>query len=160
MTDSVQLLLDIEELKTLKVRYCRFLDAEDWAGFRSLFDDESDFGPDAFLERVIRHHTDAEVVTVHQCFTPELDVAADGTATGIWPMEDFVDRIWRDDGTREAFRGYGYYVESYRKVDGAWKIASLRHERTRVDRLDVSALPPFPHRDQPVTEMTRGSTPA
>lgn len=155
MGDDVRALLDLEALRALKVSYCRTLDAEDWDGFRALFVGGPDFDPDAFVARVVKHHTDAEVVTVHQVFTPQHELTGADSAEGVWPMEDYVDRIWRDNGTREAFRGYGYYVESYRRVDGAWRIAGTRLERLRVDRLDPATLPPFPHRGEPPTSMAR-----
>jgi hypothetical protein len=150
-------LLDLEAIKLLKARYCLTLDAEDWDGFRSVFVTGPDFDADEFVARVIRHHTDAEVVTVHHCAAPALELTGPDTAAGLWPLQDYVDRIWHDDGVREAFRGYGNYIESYLRVDGAWKIASTRHHRIRIDWLDPARLTPFPHRDRPIATTARGA---
>ena len=38
--DDVTTLLDIEAIKQLKARYCRYLDAKDWNAWRELFDDD------------------------------------------------------------------------------------------------------------------------
>ena len=35
----------------------------------------------------------------------------------------------------ERLDGYGHYTESYRLVDGAWRTASMRLTRLRVDRV-------------------------
>jgi hypothetical protein len=148
---------DVAAIEALRAGYCHALDREDWTAFRSLFTRSPDFDPDAFVARVVRHHTDAEVVSVHQCFMPQITFTSDSAAEAAWAMEDYIDRIWRDDRTREAFKGYGHYIETYRKVDGSWKIASTRHERIRVDWLDPERLPPFPHRDQPGVTTARGA---
>jgi hypothetical protein len=48
-------------------------------------------------------------------------------------MYDFVDRDV--DGGRQAFQGFGYYEEGYRREDGSWKISSLRLVRLRRDQV-------------------------
>ena len=62
-------------------------------------------------------------------------------------MFDSIDRIWADDGRREAFVGFGHYEEEYARLPDGWRIASVRLTRLRFDALDVATLPPFPHRD-------------
>ena len=36
---------------------------------------------------------------------------------------------------KTGFRGYGYYHEEYRKVDGTWRISSLLLTRHRMEEL-------------------------
>jgi hypothetical protein len=159
--DPVQQLLAIEAIKQVKARYFRFVDLEDYEGLRGLFvDDDAAFevegqpisGADDLVGRIREHHTNAEVRTVHHGHMPEIEITSETTARGIWSMFDYVDRIWKDDGRREAFQGYGHYTEEYRKVDGTWKIASMKLTRIRVDLLP-EPLDPFPHRDRPAQSV-------
>ena len=158
--DPVQQLLDIEAIKQLKARYFRFVDVEDYASLRGLFLDDAEFvvegqpisGGDELVRRIREHHTNAEVRTVHHGHMPEIEITSETTAHGIWAMFDYVDRIWKDDGRREAFQGYGHYEETYRKLDGAWKIASMKLTRIRVDILP-QPIDPFPHRDRPAQSV-------
>jgi hypothetical protein len=165
MSDPVRELQDIEAIKRLKAAYFRCVDEEDWEQFRALFADDASFDvetrlfddADSFLAAVVAHHTLAEVRTVHHGHMPEIELTGPDTARGIWAMEDYVDRIWAEDGRREAFRGYGHYHEEYRREDGRWKIASLRLTRIRVDLLPVETLPPFAHRGGPAGSILPAS---
>ena len=57
---------------------------------------------------------------------PEIDLTSDSTASGVWPMEDIVltDKF--------ELHGYGHYHETYEKIDGSWRIKTLRLSRLRV----------------------------
>src|ERR1700745_1688846 len=90
---------DLEQLRQLKARYCRFLDTKDWAAWRALFADDfvSDTseaggkrieGADAFVAFVRR--TIAARVTVHQVPAPELELTSPATARGVWALEDLI----------------------------------------------------------------------
>ena len=130
---------DIEAIKQLKARYCRTMDTKDWTAMRSLFVDDvvvdtTDSGGGvvtgaeafiAFLEETL-----AEVVTVHHCHTPELELAGPegATARGVWAMEDMLR--WPDGS---ELHGYGHYHETYVKHDGAWRIAGTTLTRLRMD---------------------------
>ena len=128
---------DIEAIKQLKARYFRTMDSKDWDAMRRVFAD--DFVMDstesggsvvtggdaciAFLRETI-----GDVVTVHQGHTPEITLTSPTTATGIWAMEDMLR--W-PNGTE--LHGYGHYHETYAKVEGAWRIATLKLTRLRMD---------------------------
>jgi len=166
MQDVATRLWEIERIKQLKARYFRAVDSEDWELFRSVFTDDvrtrlpgTDWmrGAEAIVGRVVEHHTRAEVVTVHHGHMPEIELV-DGThARGVWSMFDFVDRIWRHDGRRDAFQGYGHYLEEYRQVSDEWKIAQMELTRLRVDWLRPEHLHDFPHRGAPPIDAQQPS---
>jgi hypothetical protein len=69
-----------------------------------------------------------EVVTVHQCHTPEIDVTSTDAATGIWAMEDM---LRFPDGSE--LHGYGHYHEKYAKIGDKWRISATTLTRLRMD---------------------------
>jgi uncharacterized protein (TIGR02246 family) len=128
---------DIEAIKQLKARYFRTMDMKDWKAMRDVFHDDVVMdttgsggqivkGADdflTFLEKAI-----GDVVTVHHGHTPEIEITSPKSATGVWAMEDML----RWPNGREL-HGYGHYIETYEKVDGAWRIKSSRLTRLRMD---------------------------
>lgn len=128
---------DVEAIKQLKGRYCRTMDMKDWVAMREVFtgDVEMDTtasgggvvtGADefmAFLEEAI-----GDVVTVHHCHMPEIDVVSETTASGVWAMEDMLR--W-PDGTE--LHGYGHYHETYERAGGRWRIKQSQLTRLRMD---------------------------
>jgi hypothetical protein len=135
--NSTEASAELEQLKQLKARYCRLLDAKDWSGWRSLLAD--DFvgdtsesggprivGADAFVAFVRKNL--AQRKSVHQVHAPELELLSGTTARGIWALEDVIRFA---PGLN--FRGYGHYHESYEKVDGRWRIKSSKLTRLRED---------------------------
>ena len=135
--DDATAMLEIEAIKQLKARYCRYLDTKDWQAWRSLFSDDflSDTSPAggkvirgaddfvAFTRKSLRSHA-----TVHQVHAPEIELTSPTTARGVWALEDVV-RF----GPGVNLRGYGHYTETYEKVDGQWLIASSTLTRLRED---------------------------
>lgn len=131
---------DIEAIKALKARYFRLIDTKDWEGLRHVVapdvhvdvsaDGAGTFaGADAFLEMLAP--TMAQVVSVHHGHMPEIELTSPTTATGIWAMEDVLQF---PSGTGLAeLHGWGHYHETYVKLDGAWRIATLRLTRLRLD---------------------------
>jgi uncharacterized protein (TIGR02246 family) len=128
---------DIEAIKQLKARYCRLMDTKDWAGYRQVFTDDVTMdttesgggvitGADQFLEFLVA--AIGEVITVHQCHTPEIDITSPTTATGIWAMEDM---LRFPDGN--DMHAYGHYHETYEKGAGQWRIKSSKLTRLRTD---------------------------
>ena len=128
---------DKEAIKQLKARYCRLMDTKDWAAYRQCFTDDVTMdttdsggnvisGADEFLTFLIAAIGD--VVTVHQCHTPEIDISSATTATGIWAMEDM---LRFPDGSE--LHGYGHYHERYEKSGGEWLIKASTLTRLRLD---------------------------
>lgn len=130
-------LVEIEEIKQLKARYCRLLDTKDWAAWRTLFADDflSDTSPAggkvirgadefvAFTRKSLRGQA-----TVHQVHAPEIELTSPTTARGVWALEDVV-RF----GPGVNLRGYGHYHETYEKLDGHWRFTSSTLTRLRED---------------------------
>jgi hypothetical protein len=127
---------DIEAIKQLKARYFRTMDTKDWAGMRRVFMDDvvTDTtasggsvitGADRFIAYL--EETLADAVTVHHGHMPEIELKSATSATGVWALEDWVR--WDAGG----IHGFGHYHETYVKVDGEWRIASLTLTRLRLD---------------------------
>jgi hypothetical protein len=144
--NSVHALQDLEAIRVLKARYCRFLDCKQWPQLEDLFTadctfamdvaDQNEMGPEskARLDRrgfviMVRAVLTTGATSVHHVHAPELSLLSPGTATGIWAMEDYVVAPLR------SFRGYGHYHETYRKEDGTWRISAWRLDRLRIDPL-------------------------
>lgn len=132
-----EVLLAIEEIKRLKARYFRLLDAKQWDAWGDVFTADAELrfgpGPDEVLhgrEAIVAGVAAAlgDGVTVHHGHQPEIDVESPTSATGVWAMDDDVSL----SGLR--LRGAGHYHERYaRGDDGAWRIRSSHLVRLRRD---------------------------
>ena len=140
MTEQAhEVLADIESIKQLKARYCRFLDTKDWVAWRGIFTDDfvSDTseaggkviaGADDFVAFVRKNLGRPSQPTAHQVHTPEIEVTSATTARGIWALQDVV-RF----GPGVSLVGYGHYHETYEKTDGQWRIKTSKLTRLRED---------------------------
>ncbi|MDP9141527.1 MAG: nuclear transport factor 2 family protein [Pseudomonadota bacterium] len=137
--NDIDAIREIEAIKQLKARYCRFLDAKDWAAWRSLFTDGfvSDTiesggrlitGADEFVAFVRKMLGAPGRTTVHHIHAPEIVLDSPTAAHGIWAMEDIVRFV---PGLN--LRGYGHYDETYEKIGAAWQIKSSKLTRLRMD---------------------------
>ena len=137
--DDVATLLDIEAIKQLKARYCRYLDAKDWSAWRELFDDDftsviagaggrQTVGADDFVVYVRQTLGKRSQPTVHQVYAPEITLTSATTATGVWAFDDVVRLI-----PAVTLHGYGHYHEMYEKRDGHWRITTSTVTRLRED---------------------------
>lgn len=140
---NVPVVDDLEAIRQLKARYCRYLDTKDVESWRAVFTTDVMVtldmavstggadpmtappleGVDNFVPPVTAGLADA--ATVHHCHTPEITLTSATTATGIWAMED---HIVYPDG--RELRGAGHYHETYEKHDGVWRIKTLHLTRT------------------------------
>ncbi len=139
MVDAATTLCEIEAIKQLKARYCRYLDTKRWDDWRQLFTDDfvSDTSPaggkrisgaDEFVSFVRRSLGKPSQPTVHQVHAPEITLTSPTTATGIWALEDVV-RL----APGLNLDGRGHYHETYEKVDGDWLIKTSTLTRLRED---------------------------
>ncbi|WP_197028855.1 nuclear transport factor 2 family protein [Blastococcus sp. URHD0036] len=133
-TYTAEQLSTFEEIRQLKARYSYFLDTKQWDAWAQLF--TADFrwatenglsveGRDAFVE-MVRSSIDA-VATVHQFHAPVLEILSPTTATGLWPMFDYVAF------GETPIQGYGYYHETYRREDDGWRMSTQFLSRIRTD---------------------------
>ena len=146
--DDAARTIAIREIEMLKARYFRTMDTKDWTGFEALFAPDliADFrdatpvhqeamlfhGAKPYLAVLVPMLT--HVATVHHGHMPEIHVEDDDHARGIWAMEDW---LWPDAASPLPFRwlhGWGHYHETYRRIVGEWKIASIRLSRLRVEQ--------------------------
>ena len=152
--DALERLTAIEDIKQLKARYFRAVDTKDRVLLRGAFTDDATadyrgaatdpssglnavpgnteevvIGADAITDGVMA--SVAPLVTVHHGHTPEITINDAASASGIWPMVDIL-RMPADAAIAQMI-GWGHYHETYRKEGGAWKIATLRLSRLRVD---------------------------
>jgi len=148
--NDLERLLAIEDIRQLKTRYFRAIDTHDWDLLATVFAEDAVFdatestydpvypekgGPEGSpwvgRAQIIQQIKDAltEANSAHHGHVSEIEITSDTTARGIVPMEDNVRRI---DGSI-ILRGYGYYHETYEKVDGAWQIKTSRIQRLRTD---------------------------
>jgi hypothetical protein len=135
--DDAAALLEIEAIKQLKARYCRYLDTKQWTAWRAIFTDDflSDTsqaggktieGADHFVAFVRKNLGDQP--TVHQVHAPEIELTSATTARGVWALNDIV-RL----APGLNLNGFGHYHETYEKADGQWRIKSSKLTRLRTD---------------------------
>jgi hypothetical protein len=135
MSDALQKLLDLEEIKVLKAKYFRTVDTKDWEGLRECFteDLEADFrgapgfltkGRQQFMLAVVDALKDAK--TVHHGHMPEIVLEGKDRARAIWAMDDTIEFPGM------LLRGWGHYDEEYRRENGQWKISKIRLSRLRL----------------------------
>jgi hypothetical protein len=142
--DKLQRLLDVHALQELKGRYFLFLDTKDWSRWLALFTEDatllvdtaaSTFGRDPkTLPKYVGLEAIRDLVvpsldktpTVHHGHAPIFEFQTETEASGIWAMEDIVE--FKDN----TVHGHGHYRETYRKVGGEWRFASVHLTRLRV----------------------------
>ena len=65
---------------------------------------------------------------------PEIVVSSRSRATGIWAMEDRLFWEAASGMPPRLLHGYGYYHDSYVRIDGVWQFESVVLRRIRVER--------------------------
>ena len=140
--DPLEKLQAIEDIRNLKARYFRLMDTKQWDALVDVFTPDMkvlspngdvwmDGGP-AFAASL---RTSLEnSVSVHQGFMGEIDILDSDNARGIWSMQDVIE--WEDRHPREGWKsivGRGHYHETYRRLDGQWRIATLTLTRLSLD---------------------------
>lgn len=140
--EKVERLEAIEEIRSLKARYFRFIDTKRWDDLPALFTEDLRIvtpegkvwleGGTAYAQSLRCGLESA--VSCHQGLTAEIEITGDGTAQGIWAMQDVIE--WQDRHPREGWKailGRGHYHETYRREGGRWRIATLSLTRIRLD---------------------------
>ena len=146
----LQELLDREAIKETVARYCRFLDAQDWEGFRLLFADDCTYqivgfdpveGADNFVAYARENEAEKPSLTVHHVHNPEITFVSPAEARVTHALAEYVEWPSLETGERVGFKGFGRYDTTCKKIDGEWKIASWRLSYTRMDPLGPDPLP-------------------
>ena len=140
--------VDVVAIGALKARYCRYIDLKRWQSLEALFTPDCTFTLDSMDKSEMGNSAQASLTreafvsmvsevlvagstSVHHVHSPELTSHNRTEASGIWAMEDYVVSPAR------SFRGYGHYIETYRKSAGVWRIARWRLDRLRIDTLQT-----------------------
>ena len=149
MTD-LEKLLAIEEIRQLRPRYFRVIDAKEFDQLEELFTPDAWFdSQDAVKDPIKGQYPGFPIAPVargreevvqgiiaglppalqscHMGHTGEIELLSDTTAKGIIP---FSDRLLLPGVIATA--GYGYYYDEYEKLDGKWRIKSATLKRKRV----------------------------
>lgn len=138
MIGSVERLLAVEDIRLLKARRLRALDAKDWEAYAALH--AEDHVSDSYGGKVMRgnaenvRHLSAlmqGVTTIHQVQSHEIVLMNADEASGIWAMEDRL--FWNQKGVPHILHGWGHYHERYRREDGVWRFCYRRLDRARVE---------------------------
>lgn len=143
--EPLEQLIAIESIKTLKARYFRYVDTQDWRAFRQIFSDDAVLEFQESMDKPVRiadfmgavEQFLSGAVSVHHGYLPEINIESAERATGIWAMDDqifFPDRA-DTPGGMAGLRGFGHYHEVYVCTAGKWLISSLRLTRLRLERM-------------------------
>jgi hypothetical protein len=127
----------------LKSQYCRWLDAQEWDRWASLFTEDATMqvGPDP--DSAVRGQRDIRRLlavqlrgakSLHQAHEPEVHEEGPGQVRVTWRMTDRVST------PLYLLEGAGFYEDRYVRTNDGWKIASVRLHRNKVDLQPKSLL--------------------
>lgn len=137
MTD-LERLVEIAAIKHMKARRDYALDTKDWATYAALhanhhyshnYGEERREGGKANAEWVAAQLNDK--ITVHHSHSPVIELTSRTTATATWGMEDNIFWI-KEDGSEGWLQGFGFYHETYEKIDGQWLFTSRSLKRQKI----------------------------
>lgn len=150
--DALTRLLAIEDIRALKSRYFNAVDTKDWATIEQVFTTDATVDFSGECQYHVGHHgvtaeginpndwkviggaqtamviagAVGDIVAIHQGHDPQITVLSADRATGRWTLYD------RLEYGHEVMHGYGHYDETYRRVEGRWRISALTLTRLRV----------------------------
>jgi hypothetical protein len=140
---DIEWLVALEEIRQLKARRDRYVDAHDWDAYEALHapDHVSHHAPDPTLggqppawtsaaEKVknVRAIMVDGMITIHHSYDPEILFETATKAQGIWAMT--TARVSEEADGKAAWEiSYGYYYETYEKRDGRWVFTTRRWQR-------------------------------
>ncbi|ROO87754.1 SnoaL-like protein [Actinocorallia herbida] len=137
---------DLDRIRELRARYARYADTKRWEEVAGLFTDDAVMrfrGVDGGLLNEVTAAEFAKTIgarvgagqPVHHLFTHEITFTSDTTAEGVWAMEDLIfhDREAHPEAPFSFMHGFGHYHDTYRKVDGRWRISGCELTRLRLE---------------------------
>ena len=131
---EIEWLVALEEIRQLKARRDRYVDAHDWEAYEALHAPDHVSHNDGqepwtssreMIGNVSRIMND--MITVHHSYDPEIMFDSPTTARGIWAVSAAV--VAQGDDHDIWSHGYGYYYETYEKRDGRWLFTTRRFHR-------------------------------
>ena len=136
---DIEWLVALEEIRQLKARRDRYVDAHDWEGYASLHAPDhvshhaSDVasGPWTSVEQMmenIRKSMPEGFFTAHHSYDPEINFETSTKARGIWAVTAATVSTL-PNGEPGWSISYGYYFETYEKRDGSWMFTTRRWQR-------------------------------
>jgi hypothetical protein len=141
---AVDILLAIEEIRQLPLRYARCITQKDWNALRDVFAPDFYYldgpdrvhGADGFIQVMRRRGQYDRVMTVLHIHGHEIEILSPTTARGI-AAADYtfyypLGQSFPTTGTESVAPGQQtytptYYYQTYEKVDGKWKIKTSDH---------------------------------
>jgi len=156
----LDMLIAMEDIRTVKARYFRCVDTKDWDGLAAVFTSDvvldrtyggsvqcpwtKEWTPPVSPEPLLVRGRDAVMAmirkavehlhTVHHGHMPEIAFDDDATARAIWSMSDEL----RDREGRLIVAGRGHYHDVCRRTEDGWRIAAFTLTRLSLMRGDGS----------------------
>ena len=140
---DIEWLVALEEIRQLKARRDRYVDAHDWVAYEALHapDHVSHHAPDhtmggqppawtsaAEMVDNIRKIMVDGMLTVHHSYDPEIIFETPTKARGIWAMTGAT--VFKDENGEPGWGiSYGYYHETYEKRAGRWLFTTRQWRR-------------------------------
>lgn len=134
LEQRIQRLEDIEEIRHLKARYCKYTDVDMEGRGHDPEDVVSLFTDDATIDTPFHHKVEGKEgvrdhyqtvlkkppFVLHMLMNHTIEVSSD-TATGEW-----CSLVAATTPDNEALWNAGYYDENYRRTADGWKISSMK----------------------------------
>jgi hypothetical protein len=128
-------LVDLELIRQVKYKYLRVLDQHLFDEMRDVLTEDvqarysdgkySFDGVEAVVAFLHESMGSEQFLSSHSVHHPEITLNGDGTATGIWKLEDNV--IIGDH--KINLRGAAFYYDTYVKTDAGWRISETGYKR-------------------------------
>lgn len=127
---------DIELIRQLKYRYCRYIDMGQIAELKELFTEDASVcyvggsyrfeaeGRDKILQ-ALEYAFHSEAIAFHHVNHPEITVISATEATGIWYLKDW----FLDLKNKIITDGSALYRDTYVKQNGTWLIKRATYSR-------------------------------
>lgn len=142
-SDKVRFLYDTEAIKQLKHKYWRCNDLKLMDEMTECFTEDAvaDYGPGIYLEGretiigFLRENiARTDVISIHQGYNPEINITSDTTATGRWPMFNYMH--YRSSET--VVKIWATYEDEYIKENGGWRIRKTKVDYTLTETTSSS----------------------
>jgi len=128
---ELEWLVALEEIRLLKARRDRYVDAHDWEAYEALHAPDHvshNDGQDRWLSSKVMIENMSRImndsITVHHSYDPEIIFDSPTKARGIWAMSG--GGISKKGDAVTWTHDYGYYYETYEKRDGRWMFTTRR----------------------------------